>query len=137
MIYKRDYYLQKIQASLDDLERILFVVGARQVGKTTLLKSLIEFGIVGKDETFFLEGDKFFEEVQNGDQFLEILRVKYGLDIKKLKYLIIDEFHFIKNIGLILKNLIDDVRLGKYQFKIIASGSGSWHMFLGKSDALT
>ena len=136
-MYKRKYYLEKIQQTFNDKERILFLVWGRQVGKTTLLKSLIEFGLIPQEKSFFLNWDELFEEFQNAEQFLEYLKIKYGFDMENIEYFIIDEFHFIKNIWLILKNLIDGIRLKKYNFKLICSGSGSWYSFLWKNDALT
>lgn len=137
MIYKRKYYLQKIQDSLKDIDNILFIVWWRQVWKTTLLKSLVEFWIIEEEQVFYINWDELFEEFINWEQFLEFLRIKYWVDVHRIDFLIIDEFHFIKNIWLILKNLIDHVRKRKFKFKIICSGSWSWYKFLEKAEFLT
>jgi len=63
-----------------------------------------------------------------GDKFLEYLRLRFNFS-EKIKYLIIDEAQYIPNIGLILKILIDDIRLKKFNFKVIVSGSGSLNIF--------
>lgn len=135
MLYKREKYLNKISQKIKKMDEILFLVGARQVGKTTLLKSLIKFGYIDKNDFLWIDGDKITIKINSYDEFLTFLNLKY--DLKKLKYLIIDEVHFIENIWIYLKNLIDDIRNDKFSFKIICSGSGSLNVFKWISDNLT
>ncbi len=135
MIFERKQYLDKIKHFLSDTNKILFLIWARQVGKTTLLKSLIEFWIIPANQVIFLSWDQFEEKFNTGEDFLSYLKIKFNFS-EKTKYLIIDEFHFIENIGKILKNLIDEIRWWKYDFKIICSGSGSWNIFKGNTDSL-
>jgi predicted AAA+ superfamily ATPase len=42
-IVKRDKYLNKILQNISNKDEILFLIGPRQAGKTTLLKSLVYF----------------------------------------------------------------------------------------------
>ena len=135
MIFKRKKYIEKISRFLSDTDKILFVVWARQVWKTTLLKSLLHFWIIPEDKVLFVNWDQLDEEFLTGDKFLEYLRLRFNFS-EKIKYLIIDEFHFIKNIWIILKNLIDNIRFWKYKFKIICSWSWSWNVFRGNTDSL-
>ena len=105
-MFFRKRYIEKIKKYLPNKESILFLVGARQVGKTTLLKMLIDKKIIPKEQALWIDGDQL--NISSYDELLVYLKAK--TDLKKLKYLIIDEVHFIKNIGLILKNLIDDIK---------------------------
>lgn len=133
---KRQRYLDKINKELLDLDRILFVIWARQVGKTTLLKALIEFWYIPKEQTYGISWDTIMRNTfYNGDDLLDY--VKTFTSLEHLHYLIIDEAQYIQNIGIILKTLVDDVRAGKKHIKIIVSGSGSLNVFKGISDTLT
>jgi len=96
------------------------------------LKILIENWIIYSDKVFWIDSDK--TSIFSYNELLLYLKAKTNL--QKLEYLIIDEVHFIKNIWLILKNLIDDVRKEELNFKIICSGSGSLNVFKWLTDSL-
>jgi len=105
-------------------EKILILNGARQVGKTTILKMLKKE--LEKDSQFqvvyLLADDLWNKEIFNSVSSLELyLKQFHGFGKKKI-YLIIDEFQVINNAGLFLKNIFD-----KYKDKIqlIVSGSSS------------
>ena len=132
---ERKKYLSKIKKDLSKKENILFLIGARQVGKTTLLKSLLEFGYISKEETLFLQGDSLVSfGIKNFDDLVSF--IKNQISLEKLKYLIIDEAQYIYNIGLILKVLIDKIRLWELNFKVIVSGSGYLNIFRWMTDSL-
>ncbi len=131
-MFFRKKYINKIKKYLPNKENILFLIGARQVWKTTLLRMLIEKWIIDGDKTFWIDGDKI--DIFSYKDLMVYLKTK--VDLKNLEYLIIDEVHFIKNVGLILKNLIDDVRKGELNFKIICSGSGWVNIFKWLTDSL-
>ena len=134
-IFKRRKYLLTIQDQLKDLDTILFLVWARQVGKTTILKSLFEFWYIDKNKSLWLDGEKLFELwIASFNDFVWYIQTQ--CNIEKLSYLIIDEAQFVENIGIILKVLIDSVRRGDYKFKVIVSGSGSLNIFKWMSDSL-
>lgn len=135
MIFRRKRYLDRIKKFLDNTDKILFLVWARQVWKTTILKSLVKFGIIKENEVLFINWDQLDNVFNNGNDFLDYLEVKYNFS-ESIKYLIIDEFHFIKNIWIILKNLIDNIRLWRYKFKIVCSWSWSWNIFKWNTDSL-
>ncbi len=132
---KRYKYLNLIQKYLPHTDKILFLLGPRQVGKTTLLKSLFEFNIIDKKHSLFLFWDELAWYGVNSFDSL-IATVKSEIDLQNLKYLIIDEAQYIPNIWLILKILIDKVRFWEFNFKIIVSGSGSLNIFTGITDSL-
>ena len=128
--------MTEILSSLDDTNTILFLVWARQVGKTTLLKSLLSEWHIEKDKTVFLLWDHMqFEWIETYESLLAYIQLQ-SYNLKDIKYLIIDEAQYIKNIGLILKVFIDKIRLGKYHIKLIVSGSGSLNVFKGMTDSL-
>jgi len=136
VVYERKLYLDQLEQKSKQLDKILFVIGARQVGKTTLLQTFLKKQNLNLKDFLWINWDNLLVKFTNGQELIEYYSFEKKVDFSKLRYLIIDEFHFIHNIGLILKNLIDMVRSGQYQFKIICSGSGSWASFFGKTDAL-
>ena len=106
-------------------EKILILKGARQVGKTTILKQLI-VDIQNKNTTaeiaYLRADDKENSQILNSTATLEeYLKRTHGFP-SKFVYLFIDEFQAIENAGLFLKNVFDAHR-GKLQ--IIVSGSSS------------
>jgi predicted AAA+ superfamily ATPase len=63
---KREKYLNQINNTLSDIDKILFLIGARQVGKTSLIKSLEEFNYISNHESLWLYGDDLaLESIQS------------------------------------------------------------------------
>jgi predicted AAA+ superfamily ATPase len=115
---KRELF-QTIQRFLPGKE-ILFIVGPRQCGKTTLLK-LLERTIQQRGEKTvffnldFQEDSTYFTSQQ---RLLDKLQLEFG---HERGYVFIDEVQRIQNAGRFLKGIYDlDI-----PHKIIASGSGS------------
>lgn len=115
MIIPRHDYLQKIKNALEFIP-IVVLTGARQVGKTTLMRSLN------------LEGKQLFLNGQN-PEIIELFG-KYSVIEAYLKseldqglegILFIDEFQYIPDISTMLKLLADE----NPGLKIICSGSSS------------
>lgn len=132
---KRTWYLDRIQEQLSDLQRVLFLIGARQVGKTSLLHSLVHFGYIKQSEVVMIEWDRLINvSFSTSDDLLAY--VKTITDLERIRYLIIDEAQYINNINFVLKTLIDEIRAGKWKMKIIVSGSGSLQVFQWMSDSL-
>lgn len=92
---------------------IIAVVGPRQCGKTTLLKHIFE-GL--KKSVFLTFDDKKILNLftRSTDEFLELY-------IKPHNYIFLDEFHYAKEGGRILKYIVDTTA----QKKIFISGSSS------------
>lgn len=93
--------------------KVILITGARQVGKTTLLKHICE----QKGDYLFINGDdpemrSLLEDA--GEQKLKSL-------IKNHKILFIDEAQRIKDIGIILKIIHDQIS----EVKLIVSGSSA------------
>ncbi len=98
-------------------ENILFLLGARQVGKTTLLKKLDQYvKRQGKSSTYFnLELPDDLLHFNKDDREVFNLLVNSG------EYIFIDEFHYLKNGSKLFKAIYDS----DHRVKIIASGSSS------------
>lgn len=104
---------------------ILVLYGARQVGKTTLIKSILE----KFNKTLYLQGDDpkdaLLLEHRSSD---ELNRIVSGYDL-----IVIDEAQRIKDIGITLKLIADNVK----DAKVIASGSSSFELANKLSEPLT
>ncbi|MCL1946904.1 MAG: ATP-binding protein [Chitinivibrionia bacterium] len=94
-------------------KKAIVIKGARQVGKTTLLKTMFE----SDDSALFLNGDE--PDVQNIFENATSTLLKQILGNKK--NIIIDEAQRIKNIGLKLKLITDSIP----DVKLFVSGSSS------------
>jgi len=126
MIIPRTDYLDKINNALNFVP-IVILTGARQVGKTTLMRS------------FSVEGKSFFLNGQN-PEIIELF-IKYSVIKAYLKVeldenldgtLFIDEFQFIPDISTMLKLLTDE----NPGLKIICSGSSSLDIMGKVSESL-
>ena len=106
-------------------KKIVILLGARQVGKTTLLKSLFQ----NSDSTLWLNGDEL--DVQNLFANLSVDRFKAYLG--KNKNLVIDEAQRIEDIGLRLKVLVDSID----DIQIFATGSSSFDLANRVNEPLT
>ena len=125
MLFEREYY-KKIEPFLRDKE-ILVIHGSRQVGKTSLMKYIIENNKFIKENHFFMD----LEEPTNLDicnagveEFIEYLRVN-GLLGEIPLFLFIDEIQYMDNPSSFLKLLYDKYRS---KVKIIVSGSSTFEI---------
>ena len=115
MILKREFYLQKIENGFRQVP-IVVLIGARQVGKTSLMKIFSE-----AQKSLFLNGQDvetaaLFEKLSTIEQYLKIY-LNEQLD----GILLVDEFQYIDGISTMLKLLTD-----KHEgLKILCSGSSS------------
>lgn len=115
MIIDRNKYLKKIDKSLQYVP-ITVLIGARQVGKTTLLQSFNT-----QLRKFFIDGQhpdtiNLFSDINN---VIDLLKIKLSNEVSGL--LIIDEFQMIPHISKSLKILVDNFP----ELKILCSGSSS------------
>lgn len=111
--------IKEIQNHLENKE-ITLLVGARQVGKTTLMQMLRQDLDQKGERTLFLsldfEKDKPFFLSQSA--FIKKIELEVG---KKKGYVFIDEIQRKENAGLFLKGLYDMA----LPYKFVVSGSGS------------
>ena len=107
-------------------EKVIILYGARQVGKTTLAqKILAEFGENGK----YLNCE--LASVEAGLSTLEAEKIKSFLG--NYKIIVLDEAQNIRNIGKVLKIIVDTYP----KMQIIATGSSSFDLFQKISEPLT
>lgn len=101
-----------IKSNLDK-GKVIVLIGPRQVGKTTLVNSLL------KDIPFlFLDGDDAVVSDTLANANTETLKNIIG----NYKYVFIDEVQRIPNIGLKLKIIVDQIK----NVKVIVSGSSAF-----------
>lgn len=121
MRYIQRLLLDKLKSGFRN-NRIIIIVGSRQVGKTTLMQ-MYESCLSKPLRRFYfnLEDAASLNVCQSIDNLKSYLRDN-GVDIKKQKvFLIIDEFQYIKNATKLFKALYDLFP----SVKILASGSSS------------
>lgn len=124
-MFLREKYTKKIEKYLEIVPSI-FLVGSRQVGKTSILKSLVEKEIIDEKETVYINFDDFllswntkFDTIFN---FIDFIDFTYNIDFEKTKFFLFDEVKNLKNFNILLKSLID-----KYQDKkFICTSSWSY-----------
>jgi hypothetical protein len=119
--------------SLDNKD-ILILTGSRQVGKTTLLKSMITKLLEQKtrpDSIFYfnLDDDSLHPYFEQYTDFISFINSEY----KGFCYVFIDEIQRLKNPGIFLK-LIHDLDMN---LKIVVSGSSSLELKSKTTEHLT
>lgn len=105
--------------------KTIVLLGPRQVGKTTLLKSIV----AELKDTLWLNADNF--EVQN--LFEVPSSVRFKAIIKNHKVVVIDEAQSIKDIGLKLKIIADELK----DVQLIATGSSAFDLANELNEPLT
>ena len=114
--------LRKLKEQAKD-KKISLLLGARQVGKTTLLKGLY-MELSKKNKCLFLDLDVLsnYEKVSTFENLISTLKLNgYKEGQKDFFYLFLDEFQKYTNIARIMKNVYDNFN----NIKIYASGSSS------------
>ncbi len=116
----------QIVERLNQSDKIIVVYGARQVGKTTLMKSILKNYF---DSVLEINADeKKYQSVLSSADLNQLKRLVTGY-----KILFIDEAQRIQNIGLNLKIIHDNIP----DLKIIATGSSSFELANQISEPLT
>ena len=106
--------------------QVVVIYGARQVGKTTLLRSILSSF---KQKYMFINADLPSEQEWLASLKLEVYkRYLYGITL-----LVIDEAQRVKNIGLALKIIIENIP----NIKVLVSGSSSLDLANKISEPLT
>lgn len=115
-----------IQTKLQKEPSVILLYGPRQAGKTTLLQNLLHN--IPKEQVIFFNGDDVRTEEVLGTPNFDALKRAIGTR----KYVVIDEAQRIKDIGLSIKLLFDNLKI-----PIIASGSSSFELANRVSEPLT
>jgi len=120
-------YPRRIESKIiHEIEKpeIILLTGMRQVGKTTLMKTIFER--IQTENKIFLDlenplNQKVFEE-ENYDNIIHNL-ASLGLNPKKKMYVFLDEVQLVPNIVKAVKYLYDH-----YQIKFFLTGSSSFYL---------
>ncbi|MEW6456442.1 MAG: ATP-binding protein [Acidobacteriota bacterium] len=117
-----------------DRDEIIVILGARQVGKTSLLHYLQEKLDAEGEKTYFLDLEdielrSYIKSVRNLISFLEALGWRKG----QRAYIFLDEIHYIEDISSILKYTHDHYP----ELKLIATGSSSLKLKFKMGEPLT
>lgn len=123
MAYIKRYLFDKIS---DDLQKgkIIIVYGARQVGKTTLVKEIIR----GYPKSIYINGDFVDDQQKLSESSRTMVEQFAGYDM-----LVIDEAQRIPDIGLKLKVIFDTLPT----LKILVTGSSAFEISSTVSEPLT
>ncbi len=108
-------------------KKIILLIGARQIGKTTLLKEIIA---EQKQKTLWLNADEgdIRAHLQQADTSTQLMNI-FG----QATLIVIDEAQQIENIGLKLKLVADTFP----ELQIIATGSSAFELLQKSSEPLT
>ena len=116
---------ESIRKEINSGRKAVVLLGARQVGKTTLLNSMFE----DSDDVLWLNGDTSNARLLLTAQSVEQLRVIIG----KHDVLVIDEAQRVPDIGIVLKLIIDNIP----RVKVVATGSSSLDLANSTNEPLT
>lgn len=105
--------------------KAIIIMGARQVGKSTLLSQMLG----GREDVIWMNGDE--PDIQDLFQEMTSTRIKTILGNKKI--LVVDEAQRIPNIGLRLKLITDQIP----EVQVIATGSSSFELANKVNESLT
>lgn len=115
--------IQRIEKRLND-GKVILIIGPRQVGKTTLIKGLLK-----NKKHLFLDGDDPL--VRRSLDTINTEQLKQLIGNHKLVY--IDEAQRIKNIGITLKIIHDQLK----PVKILVTGSSAFELGNETTEPLT
>ena len=118
-------YLETIIESKIGKGKAIIIFGARQVGKTTMLKNLL----AGRDDVLWLNGDE--QDIRNIFENTSSSMLK--TIIGKKSVIVIDEAQRISNIGLNIKLITDNIA----NVQVIATGSSSFDLSNKINEPLT
>jgi len=121
----------KIQEQLKN-DEVILIIGARQVGKTTILHQLEEIIKTQNLPTYFLNLED--------PEYLALLNASpknlfkiFSFDLKQKTFVLIDEVQYLKNPTNFLKYFYDQYR---QSIKIIATGSSAFYLDRKFKDSL-
>lgn len=114
---------------LTELQKVLIILGARQVGKTTLLKEIEKEIKTDGYKTLYFNCDDL-----DARRFIDTTSLSKIKDlIANIDFLLVDEAQRLENPGLTFKLIHDEIP----SVKILATGSSSFEIKNKLSDSLT
>ena len=117
--------LEKNITSLFGKRKAIVIMGARQVGKSTLLQQML----AGREDVVWMNGD----EMDIQELFREMTSTRIRAILGDNKFLVIDEAQRIQDIGLRMKLITDQVP----EVQVIATGSSSFELATKVNESLT
>ena len=123
-MFKRE--LQKVILEKCFKGKAIVVLGARQVGKTTLLKNIIK---EQQNKVLYLNCDEPQTVATLANRNLKELQMLVGAN----KFVVIDEAQKVDNIGLSLKLMVDNIP----DIQIVATGSSAFELRNRLNEPLT
>lgn len=117
--------LEENIVSLFGGRKAIVIMGARQVGKSTLLQQML----AGREDVVWMNGDDM--DIQ--DLFREMTSTRIRAILGNNKFLVIDEAQRIQDIGLRMKLITDQVP----DVQVIATGSSSFELAAKVNESLT
>ena len=109
------YLLEKLKKDLNK-NKVLLLLGARQVGKTTLFQDLSK----AWNDTLWLTGD----ELETQRLFENPTITRFKAEFSRIKYLIVDEAQRLPNVGLGLKIIADHLK----EIQLLVTGSSAFEL---------
>ncbi len=130
-IYERELVLE-VRKYLSSREAIV-IMGSRQVGKSSLLRYLMEHDL--KENVFFfdLELKEFLDLCNLGAEAVYTYLLQKGADTQKRVYLIIDEIQYVDDPTSLIKVFHDHYS----NVKLLLSGSSTFEMKTKFKESLT
>lgn len=115
---------EEIEKAIKGEKKVIIIYGPRQAGKTTLINSLLKR--LEEEFEYFTGDDLYAQDIFSKNELESFRR------ILKNNIIVIDEAQKIKNIGVSLKLIFDNLPM-----KIIVSGSASFDLANKLSEPLT
>lgn len=106
-------------------KKAILIMGARQVGKSTLLQQLLSH----RDDVVWMNGD----EIDVQDLFANLSSTRLRAILGDKKFIVVDEAQRITDIGLRLKLITDQIS----DVQVIATGSSSFELASKVNEPLT
>ena len=132
-IKPREKYLSELRRYLDN-KQIIFLTGLRRVGKTTLMKLIIEEIInngISPEYVLYISLDDYLFHKNNIIEIINEYRKVHKLRIEEKIYLFLDEITYKEDFHIQLKNIYD------FQNTKIFAASSSASMLRDKKASLT
>lgn len=121
-----DRSLEKIIKRKLNSGKAIIILGARQTGKTTLIKRISQ---AGKVDALFLNADIPIVREQLGKLSINNLRQVFG----QAKLIFIDEAQRIKDVGILLKIIVDEIA----DIQLVVTGSSAFELSSSINEPLT
>lgn len=118
MFKTKSYFKVK---ELIEKEKLVMIIGPRRVGKTTIIKQLVE---ENNSVNAYILADKLPKrDFKTADELVSYLTFDGILKSGQTR-IFIDEAHYLLNLGIILKNFFDENK-----YRVVVTGSGSFNIY--------